>query len=643
MTLRGTLLFHLNLSYSSIEVEEREAVVERCYRPILGLLERRPWLRLAVEASGHTLERVAAIDPDWIAALRRHVADGRVELVGSGDTQLIGPLVPAVVNRWNQRLGAEACRELVGRAPETALVSEMAWSQGLVDAYLDAGYRTLLMEWNNPRRGHPKWDDAWRYGAVETASPRGSRIGLLFVDAVAFQKFQRAAVGELDERAYCDWVTSHAAAAPRHLFLYASDAEVFDFRPGRYSSEPALPAPAAGREWPRIARIVELLHARGVAFTTPAAVRADPAFAPRAEVRLSTFADPIPVKKQPKYNVTRWALSGRDDVGLNRMCFARARALAESQGAGAEDWRELCRAWASDHRTHLTERRWEHLDRLAVDPPRNGVAVRALRRAEVATEESTVAVRTDGIELELDARRGLAITRLAAAGGPPVAGTLPHGYFDDIHWAADFYSGHTVVEVPARLRVTDLERVEPRVTRGTGWIDVEATVPTELGPLEKRVRASADEVRLAYGFAAWGRRPVGTLRTAFATLDPVTFGEGELWIECANGGDAERFRVEGACEQTGSVSALVSARGAFGATDGRLAIVGERASLELAWDPGRAAALPLVLHREVDGRRMFRVAFSLSEVDDTHREGALLYDFEVAFRPRAGGVAERRT
>lgn len=629
MGLQGSLLFHLNLSYSSIEVGERGEIVERCYWPILSLLAGRPWLRLCVEASGYTLERIAAIDPGWLRALREYVEVGRVEFVGSGDTQLIGPLVPAAVHRRNQTLGQDLYRRLLGFRPETALVNEMAFSQGIVDGYLDAGYRTLLMEWNNPRRSHPEWANELRYRAVETAGPSGRGIGLLWVDAIAFQKFQRAAVGDLEIDEYRTWLWGHDSGAPRHLFLYASDAEIFDYRPGRYTSEPALDA---GCEWLRVGAILDALDEDGLRFTTPAQVRAAPEFAPGERLRLTSFADPIPVKKQPKYNVTRWALSGRDDVGLNRACFARAGQL-ERAGGEESDWRELCRAWASDLRTHITEERWAQRDVLGGDPRLNGAYADPLGKSFVERRGRRLVVRTDGLELVLDARRGLAIERLAAADGTPLCGTLPHGYFDDIHFAADFYSGHTVVEVPARLRVTDLERVEPTVERTPCWIDVSAEVETALGPLAKRVRAKRDAVELSFGFAAWGRRPVGSLRTAVVTLDPETFGGPGVEVVCASGGEPERFAVEGACDLGAAVSPLVSARGAYGATDGRIRVEGPRAGLELAWDPTLAAPLPLVSHHEVDGRRMLRIALSLSEVDDTHREGAPLYDLRVELRP----------
>ena len=99
-------------------------------------------------------------------------------------------------------------------------------------------------------------------------------------------------------------------------------------------------------------------------------------------------------------------------------------------------------------------------------------------------EGRRIAIRVDDVEVRLDARRGLAIEHLARVGGPRVIGTLPHGYFDDIHWAADFYSGHAVLDVPARLRATDLERVEPTIERTPHGVDVTCRVETTLGAFE---------------------------------------------------------------------------------------------------------------------------------------------------------------
>jgi hypothetical protein len=632
MELHGTLLFHLNLNYSSIEVARRGEVVRRCYRPLLGLLEDLPWLVVALEASGHTLERIARLDPEWIPRLRELCEQGRVEFVGSGDTQLIGPLVPASVNRWNQALGREAYLRQLGRAPRTALVNEMAWSQGLIDAYLDAGYEALISEWNNPRRHHPEWQEEWRYRAVRTASPTGRSIALLWADALLFQRFQRAVAGELDPDEYVKALLERAGPQARHVFVYANDAEVFDFRPGRYASEPPLD-PAS--EWQRMATILEALRAGGLVFTTPARVLADRRFAPGPQVELSDAANPVPVKKQPKYNVTRWALSGWDDVGVNARCFARAREL-ELAGGSARDWQLLCRSWGSDLRTHLTPRRWRRFRR-ALPPPgphRTPAPGRRLEHARVERGERRLKVESDGLCAVLLPRRGLAIESLALRATPcePLLGTLYLGHFDEIDWAADFYSGHCVLEAPAAGRVTDLEPTEPELEVAADHVALRAAIPSPLGTLPKEVRLFAERLELRYGFSHWRQRPHASLRTGMITLLDGAWGP-ELFLTCANGGARERFRLHESCDHGRSVSSLVSASAAFGATDGWLALDDGRHGLELYWPQEQAAALPLLTCRRVGARRFVRLAFSLSELDETLRPGAPLYDFRLSIRP----------
>lgn len=633
--LEGTLLFHLNLNYSSIEVAHRREVVTRCYRPLLDLAERRPWLRIAIEATGHTLERIEHLDPEWIPRARALLESGRIELVGSGDTQLIGPLVPAAVNRWNQQLGRETYVRLLGRAPRVALVNEMAWSQGLVDAYLDAGYEALITEWNNPRRAHPEWREEWRYRAAWTQSPTGRRIRLLWTDAVLFQTFQRAVMGELEPERWAETVLAHAGERPRHVFVYANDAEVFDYRPGRYATEPAL-LPGKS-EWERMGELLDDLRAHGVEFAGPERMLADPRFAPEATLELSTAANPIPVKKQPKYNVTRWALSGWDDVGVNARCFGRAKEL-ERVGGNARDWQLLCRAWGSDLRTHLTVKRWKRFTQSLPAPARpvlaeTGFHEPPLRRRLVERGGRRLAVGTDGVDAVLNLRRGMALDALTfrQASVTPLLGTLPLGHFDDIEWAADFYSGHTVLEVPGEKRVTDLEPVLPDVEELGHCVSVRGVVPTALGPLPKEVRVYAHRIEIRYGFSAWGTRPRASLRTGTLTLLDGALGD-ELWVSCANGGARERLPF-GECDHARSVSGLISATTAFGATDGWIGIDDGHAGFEVSWPQEEAAALPLLTSRKIGGKRFVRLVLSLSELDETYHEGAPLHDFRLSIRP----------
>jgi len=185
-------------------------------------------------------------------------------------------------------------------------------------------------------------------------------------------------------------------------------------------------------------------------------------------LRLETASHPVPVKKQRKYNLTRWAVSGRDDVGINAACQRIYGALLR-KGASESDWQILCRLWASDFRTHITEVRWRgYCAELAAMEMRLGTAPTPAPRISHgrALSERTSIYATPSISAQLDRRRGLAIHRLAFAGDIPSVGGLPHGYFDDIALQADWYTGDCVFEQPGESKITDLDWAESEIGGG---------------------------------------------------------------------------------------------------------------------------------------------------------------------------------
>jgi len=191
-------VFHLNLMYSSIEIGERREIIEKCYWPLLKLPSSFE-VPLGIELTGRTLELIYEIAPGWIKTLREGLKEKKVELVGSGYAQIVGPLVPAVVNDWNQRLGLRVYEKILGIRPEVALINEMAYSAGMLEHYLNNGYKAIVMEWNNPRHYHPEWDREWRYFPQQAIGADGGKIPVIWVDLIAFQKFQRYAEYELPE------------------------------------------------------------------------------------------------------------------------------------------------------------------------------------------------------------------------------------------------------------------------------------------------------------------------------------------------------------------------------------------------------------------------------------------------------------
>ena len=641
--------------FSSVEEEQRPQIVERCYWPLLRLA-RKHGLPLGIEAPACTLEFIQAIDPSWIIELRDLIHHGHCEFIGSGYAQVIGPLVPAAVNRANLRLGMQAYQAILGLQPRIALVNEQAYSAGLVPLYREAGYQALIMEWNNPARSHPEWDPEWRYHPQQAVGVDGGSIGLIWNKSIAFQKFQRYAHNELELDELLTYIRGHISNEPRCFPLYGNDAEIFDFRPGRFMTE----APLQSGEWKRIEILVEALSADPALSWIPPSAVLQHSDGPQAghPLRLESADQPIPVKKQDKYNVLRWALTGRDDLSINSRCHRLHQSLAASPQATNADWQELCFLWSSDFRTHITLRRWEaYQQRLAEFEARwpaieDPMQLRSVSASEQSTpthwrrEGRWLTASTEHLEVRFNCRRGLAVEhfidrRLSAS---PLFGTLHHGRFDDIAWGADYYSGHLVFQTPGSHQITDLQAVEPTVHSEGSCLVIAATIPTPLGPIHKTWKLDAASHTLQLRIQLhWPEAGLGRLRLLPITLFPEAFDMKALQLQAANGGEIqETFSLSEKCIDHGkAVSFLVSACQGLGLTDGVVSIQDKTKCVSLSFNPGEAPFLGQIQHSPVDTTFFSRFSLSAKELDDTAKSHMISFDSKIMISSREYNMLKR--
>jgi len=351
--LRLFTAFHANLDFSALPEADRALVLGRCYWPLLRLPEELG-IPIGFEMSARTLEILENEDPDWLKRFLRLAETGLVEPIGSGRAQIVGPLAPTEINRLNLKLGAERYEEILGRTPRTWLVNEQTWSDGLAQLYHEAGAERIVMEWNNPAARRKELRPLRCHPArLRVAEERGPVV--LWNDSIVFQKVQRVAHGQIPERdlrEYVERLRSKGGAVS--LCLYGGDVEIFDYRPSR-----RLTGGESGLEMERLIGLFEHFSlADDYEFVLPSDVP-EPASG-QDPVALGSAEDPVPCKKQPRYNPTRWAVSGRDGLGMNTRCEALLRServvrrLSPDRSGGVPA-RDLVDLWRSDYRTRATE------------------------------------------------------------------------------------------------------------------------------------------------------------------------------------------------------------------------------------------------------------------------------------------------
>ncbi|NJD05695.1 MAG: glycoside hydrolase family 57 [Methylococcaceae bacterium] len=627
--LRLYSVWHLNLAYSSIEEEQHKEVLERCYRPLLQLASERG-IPLGIEAPAWTLTRIGDLDPTWLDDLRQLMDQGMVEFIGSGWSQIIGPLVPGEVVVQNLRLGWQAYRRLLGIAPRLALINEQAWSPSLLPLYRQASAEAVIMEWENPASIHPEWPRAWRYHP-QLAQGSGVELPVIWNHSIAFQKFQRLAHGEIALEEWIDWVLGHdSAGEDRALCIYGNDAETFNFRPGRYGTEAGI----ADDEWRIVGEALQQLAICGARHVLPASLLQSPPV-PHAwqPVRLESPAQPVPTKKQPKYNVIRWACGGRDAPLANTWCERIYRGmLIRPETVTDEDWQTLCELWASDVRTHLTEHRWKRWrSRAQREMARWPLPAKTTAAQEAAGTSGCrigrngrfLDIDAAGVRLRLNLRRGLTIDQLAFAElGPQwLIGTLHHGQLDDIAWSADFYTWETVLELPGSPKVTDLEACEPAIFESDGRLMITGEIPTPLGPVLKSVTVHcgikpAVELELTL---RWQEIPPGSLRMGDLLFNPDAFDRQNLLLTTHLGGlQPKTFHLAEAQTDHGRAwSALISAQQCLGVTEGWIEVGDSERRLRIEVDRTSQAIPALLTLADTPDAYVFRLQFSGRELDDT--------------------------
>jgi hypothetical protein len=224
-------------------------------------------------------------------------------------------------------------------------------------------------------------------------------------------------------------------------------------------------------------------------------------------------------------------------------------------------------------------------------------------------------IKTSSLDAAINPKKGLALESVVfkKVSSKPLIGTLHHGYYDDIAFGADFYSGHVVMEAMGKPKITDLVSVP-----SSGF---KANIETEYGIIQKSWQAKQDTLILSCDFDLCDVPPA-PFHVGFVTMFPEAFDRKTLYYACHNGGtEKEVFPLRGVeSVDIHPVSFLVSSRYVLGNTEGELEIGDARKRLIMQNDMAQLAMLPVIQFVDMGSTYFLRVIYSLREVDDTNAQ-----------------------
>ncbi|MDB3867957.1 hypothetical protein N9333_03920 [Gammaproteobacteria bacterium] len=620
-------------------------------------------MKISLEFSGKTLERILSLDKNFIRELKRLIDKKSIEIVGSGYVQLIGPLLPHQINSLNLQEGQNVYLNILGIRPKTALISEMALSHSLIDLYLDAGFETIIMDIDNIAESlNVSKNHLYKYGDIKSHHLK-KNIKIVWSDSIMFQKFQRYVHGDLSINDYLLFIQRTLKKNINfYLPIYTNDAEVFNYRPGRFQEE----AKIDDDEWKKITLLLQSLNSElNIAFKNPTNLSEIKNFLYKKKLtnlktlkKISSASYPVPVKKQKKYNINRWAVTGRDDQFLNVMSYRIFHAMKKNLvPQNKKNIRFLLENSASDLRTHITLPRWDsHIKKLNnfIDKYKIYKKIRRINKKYYQELNSDITnpicsiktidkkyleIQTQYSQLKLNIKKGLSIESLEFKDHKfqPYLKSFENDFFDSISFGADFFSGNVLLEVPSQMkRFTDLTCSKILYQLNANRINLLIEVPSTFFTLQKIITVDLSSQKVSLGYTFKNIKPfIGILRVGNFLFSDLAVKK-KMKIKTMLGGEEfECFEFgDKSFDHTEAVSQFVSSSRGIPATSGVIEISDTKnTGLRFSFENESTFSMPMIKYQKMHPHSFLRLIFSLRELDDTSKPSKNIQPTFISITP----------
>lgn len=640
---KSFFLFHLNLAFSSIEYHQHQELIDKCYFPLLKTFSQNN-IKLGIELSGWTLERINTLSPNWIKLLKLLIDKNQVELISSGYCQVIGPLVPFEVNLKNHEIGIDCYQNILNTIPETVLVNEMAFSNGIAETYQDIGYKNIIMDGDNLSLSMDLEKELFFSTKYAVGDSNKELIKLLPTDSILFQKFQRVAHSDLDIKEYTAYLEKSISKYSKvATAIYCNDAEVFNFRPGRFAEEASINED----EWKNIEKILEVVkQIENHEVMLPRDICKKWSNRDCEHLVIESLSYPVPVKKQKKYNLARWAVTGRNDSLLNSVCYGiYNKYKTDINFIKEKDWRDLIFLWSSDHRTHITLDRWDAIinnsffnkysyENINLKPTKDDTS-KKIEDFVIETDRK-ILIKTDMIFINLNKDKGMSIKDAGLLENKKnicLIGTIDHGDLDNIELGADFFSGSLVIQdMENAMLHSDLQKVDPVLKMKENYIEICSALSIANNKIEKIIKIYIDKPRIKIFYRLDSiPKSRASLRVSAATVKTDMPKETTVIVSSKTGGkNYHNYYFDKEFDHGLPVSHRISSTSSLSATNGKIKMTINGYRLHVSWDPEKSYFYPLFQYANDPKGTLTRLHLSHQEVDDTLKPEGNYCDLEYS-------------
>jgi hypothetical protein len=239
-------------------------------------------------------------------------------------------------------------------------------------------------------------------------------------------------------------------------------------------------------------------------------------------------------------------------------------------------------------------------------------------------DERHLEVKAPSLTVSFNLRKGMSLESLFfnKVSSQALLGEIPLGYYHDISLAADFFSGHSVIEKPGEHKATSLNNCKPVFYFADDGSFVIESESSGSGIMFKSHNVIEDnKIILKKELLFPERKPVRVMQYIF-TFIPESWDVETLYYATHNGGrNVEYFNISGhIINQQEPLSLLISAKHGLGATEGFIKVGDKNKELIFKFNQELSALIPSIVFQKSDcGKYFFRLVFSAGEIDETFK------------------------